>query len=348
MASHAKKGLLLLNLGTPDHYDPKSVGVYLKEFLNDPYVIDIPKLLRWILVNILIVPKRKKDSAQLYKKVWTQKGSPLLVHLKDLEQRIKESFAGEVEVQAAMRYGKPPIENAVKAFKENSVSEVLVIPLYPQYSLAATESSIKKTRSVFETVHPEAKLSFVHYFYHEPAYIQATAQVSQKYLEGFSWDKVLFSFHGLPERQVKKTDPTGAHCLVKKDCCNFIEKGQPNELCYRAQSYATARALAEKLGLKEEDYFVGFQSRLKGAPWIRPYSDEFYRELPKKGVKRLAVICPSFVADCLETLEEVQMRGKEEFLENGGEDLLLVPSLNSTPEWAKALSEIARTYQPKT
>lgn len=348
MALKTKKGLLLLNLGTPENFDPQAVGRYLKEFLNDPYVIDIPKVLRWILVNILIVPKRKRDSAKLYKKVWTERGSPLLVHLKDLEKRMGESLGEESEVRAAMRYGKPPIEDAVKAFKDNAVKEVLVVPLYPQYSLAATESSINKTRMIFEKLYPEARVTFVQYFYHEPAYIRATAEVSKKYLESFSWDKILFSFHGLPERQVKKTDPSRTHCLVKENCCETIRKGQANELCYRAQSYATARAIAEKLNLKKEEYFVGFQSRLKGAPWIRPFSDEFYRELPKKGVKRLAVICPSFVADCLETLEEVQMRGKEEFVENGGEDLLLIPSLNASPEWAQALTEIVRDYQPKT
>jgi len=343
-----KKGLLLLNLGTPENFDPKSVGVYLREFLNDPYVIDIPAALRWILVNILIVPKRKKDSALLYKKIWTERGSPLLFHLRDLEQKVANQLKGEVEVRAAMRYGKPNLKEAALWFKEKEVKEILVFPLYPQYSLAATESSVQKTRSLFSEFFPTAILSFVPYFYHEPAYVEATAEISRKYLEGFSWDKVLFSFHGLPERQVKKTDPSRAHCLVKKNCCDEIGEEKLNRLCYRAQSYATARSVAKKLGLQEEDYFVGFQSRLKGAPWIQPYTDEFYRELPKKGVKRLAVICPSFVADCLETLEEVQMRGKEEFLENGGEDLLLIPSLNSDLTWVNAISEISRNYQPRT
>jgi len=294
------------------------------------------------------VPKRKKDSAQLYKKVWTDRGSPLLFHLQDLEKALGEKLSPWVLVKSAMRYGNPSIQEAVSHFKKQGVSEVLVLPLYPQYSLAATESSIQKTKTLFASLYPEAKVSFIPYFYDQKAYIEATALVVQKHLKSFLWDKVLFSFHGLPERQVKKTDTTHSHCLKKANCCDSICRENGNLLCYRAQSYATARTIAQKLGLKNEDYFVGFQSRLKGAPWIRPYSDEFYRELPKQGVKKLAVVCPSFVADCLETLEEVQMRGQEEFQQHGGEELRLIPSLNSDPAWVKAIEQLALDHQPKT
>lgn len=341
-----KKGLLLINLGTPDSYEAHHVGPYLREFLMDPLVIDIPKVLRWFLVNVLIVPKRSRDSAKLYKKVWMKEGSPLLVHTMALAQKVREKLSGTHEVVAAMRYGQPAIKKAVLELKETGVEEVVIVPLYPQYSLAATESSIRKAKEVFDEVFPSAKTEVIRYFYHTEWYLNAVAEVSKKYLKDVSWDLVLFSFHGLPERQVMKTDLSKQHCLRTHHCCDQINEANQN--CYRAQSYATARALAKKLGLKDNQYEVGFQSRLKGAPWIRPFSDDFYRELPKRGIKRLAVVSPSFVADCLETLEEVQMRGKEEFVENGGEDLTLIPSLNSEEVWVDAICQMVKNYHPKT
>jgi len=344
MASTEKRGVLLVNLGTPDSPLPAQVGTYLREFLMDPLVIDIPQVFRWILVNLLIVPKRSRDSAKLYQKVWTEKGSPLLVHTLDLERKLKAQLSGEVKVVAAMRYGNPSIEKAVKEFKESGVNRILVLPLYPQYSLAATESSILKTRETFSALMPEACLEYIPYFYNSPNYLDAAARVTQEHLKNYHWDSLLFSFHGLPERQVKKTDCSKMHCLQKENCCDEIK--EENAFCYRAQSFATSKELANRLGVSSSQFFVGFQSRLKGAPWIRPFSDEFYRELPKKGFKRLAVVCPSFVADCLETLEEVQMRGKEEFLAHGGEDLKLIPSLNSEDVWVEALVNLVRTYQP--
>jgi len=339
-----RKGLLLINLGTPDSPEPKKVGNYLREFLMDPFVIDIPKLFRWILVNILIVPKRSHDSAKLYKKVWTAEGSPLLVHLKNLEQKLKFKLSQHYEVVGAMRYGSPSIQSAIKDLKQKGIHDIVVLPLYPQYSLAATESSIQKVKEVCQLEYPQANLRVIQHFYDLEEYLDANVEVIQKYLKNISWDLILFSFHGLPERQVKKTDPTEQYCLKAKNCCEQI--GEANQNCYRAQSYATARALAKKLGIRDEQYRVGFQSRLKGAPWIRPFSDEFYRELPKKGIKKLVVISPSFVADCLETLEEVQMRGREEFIEHGGVELTLIPSLNSEDAWVRGISQIVENYQP--
>lgn len=310
----------------------------------DPFVIDIPKVFRWILVNLLIVPKRSHDSSKLYQKVWTEEGSPLLVHLQNLEKKLKVKLSDRYEVVGAMRYGKPAIQKAIELLKGKGITDILVLPLYPQYSLAATESSIQKVRE--ETAHwfPEAQLRFIRDFYDQEDYLNASAEVIQKYLKNISWDLILFSFHGLPERQVKKTDPSQTHCLKVKNCCKKIVEANKN--CYRAQSYATARALAKKLGIGEQQYRVGFQSRLKGAPWIQPFSDEFYRELPKQGVKKLVVISPSFVADCLETLEEVQMRGKEEFVQHGGEELTLIPSLNSEEAWVNGLAQLIENYQP--
>ncbi|NDD05231.1 MAG: ferrochelatase, partial [Proteobacteria bacterium] len=273
-----KTGLLLVNLGTPESFEPKQVGTYLKEFLMDPLVIDIPTVFRWILVNLLIVPKRSYDSAQLYKKVWTSEGSPLLVHTLNLEKKVKIELGDRFEVIAAMRYGQPSIQKAIRSFKEKQITDILLLPLYPQYSLAATESSVQKVQELVQQEIPTAKLRVVSHFFSNEGYLNAVTEVTQRHLKEVSWDMVLFSFHGLPERQVKKTDPTGKQCVCSDTCCNFMTEANKN--CYRAQSYATARALGERLALTPDKYRVGFQSRLKGAPWIRPFSDEFYRNLP--------------------------------------------------------------------
>jgi ferrochelatase len=211
--------------------------------------------------------------------------------------------------------------------------------LYPQFSLAATESSIQKCIQVAKKKLPSKRLKFVESFYDFDPFVKAFAAIIQKSLKDFSHDHVLFSFHGLPERQIKKTDLTGTHCLNQKGCCEEIISANQN--CYRAQCFATARLIAQVLNIPQSQYTVCFQSRLGKTPWIQPFTDQFYRELPKKGVKRLAVVCPAFVADCLETLEEVQMRGRDEFILNGGEDLKLVPSLNSSEEWVKAIVKLA-------
>ena len=333
-------GILLVNLGTPENPDPKSVGKYLHEFLSDPDVIDIAAPLRWFLVNVLIVPRRSHASSELYKKIWTDKGSPLLVNLQALAPKVQTELGETFKVKFAMRYGKPSIASALAEFKSAGIFRIKAFPLYPQYSLAATASSIKKILKEARALDSRFDFSFVPAFYSSPEYLDAVAKVSAPYLKEWKHDKVLFSFHGLPERQVKKTDPTGKHCFADKSCCDSVTSA--NEDCYRAQSYATAREVAKRLAIAPENYVVGFQSRLGRTPWIQPFSDEYYRTLPKQGVKRLAVIVPSFVADCLETLEEVRLRGKEEFVRSGGEDLLLVPSLNSGDYWAKAAAAIVK------
>jgi ferrochelatase len=337
------KGLLLLNLGTPDAPTPEKVRDYLTQFLMDPYVVDIPWPLRWLLVHGIILRKRPALSAEAYRKVWTDRGSPLLFNHLDLVAKVRTLVeAREFVVAGGMRYGNPSIEAAVRELRDAGATETIVFPLYPQYSLAATESSVVETRRAAQAVAPGMKLSFVPAFFESPPFIEAFAQVARRALQGFRHDHVLFSFHGLPERQVRKTDrsPQGSsHCLADRSCCDRIVEA--NRDCYRAQCFATARALAARLGLAEKDYSVSFQSRLGRTPWIKPYTDVLYAEFPKQGIKRLAVLCPAFVADCLETLEEIRIRGKEQFVSLGGEDLLLVESLNSEPAWAKAVVEIA-------
>jgi protoporphyrin/coproporphyrin ferrochelatase len=337
-------GLVLINLGTPRSAEPSDVGKYLREFLMDPYVIDIPFPLRWLLVNGLIVPRRSHQSSALYKKIWTPEGSPLLTYTVSLARKVQAAMGDSYFVLPAMRYGMPSIASALQAFSEAGVSSVIGFPLYPQYSLAATESSVVEFHQQADRWLPGVKRVLVPAFYARKEYLEAAVEISRPHVKQF--DQVLFSFHGLPERQVKKTDPTGQHCLSKASCCENL--CEPNQNCYRVQCFETARALAQKLGLAPKDWQVGFQSRLGRTPWIQPYSDTIYEELPKKGVKKLVVLTPSFVADCLETLEEVQIRGQEAFAEAGGETLSLVPSLNDHPAWVNAVSEIAKAYQPNT
>lgn len=336
--------VLLINLGTPRSPAASDVGVYLKEFLMDPLVIDIPWVARAILVHCLIVPKRSHASGKLYETIWTDRGSPLLFHSEDLTSKMREKLKGE-RIELAMRYGSPSIRQALQRLKDAGVKRLLVVPLYPQYSLSATESSVDKVKKELEALHFAPELTFVPAFFNRAEYLDAVADVSRAGLNHFRWDKVLFSFHGLPERQVIKTDPSGSHCLKKSDCCE--RPVEANKMCYRFQCYQTAKELAKRLGIPESKYVVGFQSRLGRTPWIRPYSDELYASLAKEGVQRLAVLCPSFVADCLETLEEVSVRGQEQFKHAGGTELRLIPSLNSEPVWVDSLARMIRSYQPK-
>lgn len=327
----SKSGILLVNVGTPESPEPKDVGRYLREFLMDPRVIDIPAVWRWILVNVLVVPRRAKSSALLYKKVWTPQGSPLLLHTKRLAEKLDQVMGN---TRFAMRYGNPSIKSVVESFRKDGVTALTVVPLYPQYSSAATESSIQEVKKWAKGM----PLKFVPPFYAEAPFLNAVTRITEPYLNNKSYDAVLFSFHGLPERQIKKCDKSGTHCLKSEDCCDLPKELSPD--CYRRQSFDTAKALAQSLKLPAEKWFIGFQSRLGRTPWIQPFSDGWYRTLPAIGIKKLAVLCPSFVADCLETIEEVQIRGKEEFLQHGGEVLDLIPCVNSSDVWVHGLKQI--------
>lgn len=333
----SKKGILLLNLGTPDSPSIPDVRKYLREFLMDGYVIDINPIFRFLLVHGIILRTRPAKSSEAYKKIWTDRASPLLYFSQDLAKLIQEQFSDTV-VELAMRYGNPSIESTLTKFKKNNVTSILAVPLYPQYALASTESSIQQIKLVAEKICPDIKINFYPAFYENPSYIEALSAIGATKLKEFRADYFLMSFHGVPERHVKKTDLTKSHCLSSPNCCDKMTSANAN--CYRAQSYATARALAAKLNLPNEKWSVAFQSRLGVTPWISPYTDVVLKELAEKGVKRLAVYCPSFVADCLETLEEIRIRAREDFINFGGEDLMLVPSLNSEPEWVNALTEM--------
>jgi ferrochelatase len=345
--STGKVGVLLINLGTPDSPEPEAVGRYLKEFLNDPLVIDIPALLRWILVNILIVPRRKHASSHAYKKIWTDRGSPLAYYLQDLTTGLQSKVGASIVVESAMRYGNPSIQSALERLEKiPDLTQIVLLPLYPQYSLAATESSIQRVEQLLKN----SSLSglprrWIRDFFDHPGMVHAFAEITRAEIQAFQPDHLIFSFHGLPERHVKNTDASKNHCLMQGNCCAQITA--VNRSCYRAQSYATARLIAQELGLAEDGYSVAFQSRLGRTPWIRPYTDQLYEELPKAGKKRALVVSPSFVADCLETIEEIGLRGREQWIEAGGEDLKLAPSLNVHPLWIDALQQMLHPSHPE-
>jgi ferrochelatase len=329
-------GVILMNLGTPDRPDPASVGRYLREFLMDELVIDIPAPLRALLVHGLIVPRRKYASAALYQKIWTERGSPLLVHLEDLVQKVQSQLGASYVVRGAMRYGNPNLQTVTDELRARGIRRWIALPLYPNYSLAATESSFRALRAT----QGDAELRIIPEFYSKREFMDPLVQSIAKYWNSREYDFLLFSYHGLPERQVRKTETTAGHCLAQKNCCENFETHAPR--CYRAQSFWISREVARLLGIPRDRHATAFQSRLGRTPWIQPYSDTFYEEIPKKGVKRLLVACPSFVADCLETLEEVQIRGEEQFRESGGDKLTLVPCLNSDDAWAQGVSALIR------
>lgn len=335
-------GILLVNLGTPDSPSEIDIRKYLREFLMDPYVIDIPFLARWFLVHVLILPKRPKAIAESYKKIWSDLGSPLRYYSLDLEKKVSAKFAsiqgGAILVRMAMRYGNPSIQNVLNQMLKAGVDRLIVLPMYPQYSLAANESSIVEVKRAAKSLKPDLPIQVIEDFYDHPAFISAFAEVARSFLVDKKYDHLIFSFHGLPERHVHKTDPTGAHCLNKTDCCERM--GVENQKCYRAQCFASARLIASQMGLERSHYSISFQSRLGRTPWIKPYTDVLYDELAKKGVKRLAVVSPSFVADCLETVEEIAIRGREQFIKAGGEELFLVPSLNAEDVWVDAVHQM--------
>lgn len=333
-------GVLLVNLGTPDSTSVPDVRRYLREFLSDPRVIDINPLARWVLLNLVILPFRPSQSAEAYRKVWTDRGSPLLFHGQDLAERVAERLGPSYRVELAMRYGKPSIPDVIEELVSEGIERMIVLPLFPQYSSAATGSALDRVYEVCGAAWNVPSIDTVLNFYDHPAFIDSFATVARPHLEDFQPDFVLFSYHGLPERHVQKSDRTGQHCLRKDDCCSAIVPA--NRYCYRAQCFETTRRLVSALDLDEGTYQTSFQSRLGKTPWIQPYTDELLPDLVAKGVRRIAVMCPAFVADCLETTEEIGMRAKEDWQEAGGEDLLLVPSLNAEPVWADAVVQLVK------
>jgi ferrochelatase len=334
----ARTGLLLINLGTPDAPQTGPVRRYLRQFLSDPRVLDISPAGRWALLNLVILPFRPARSAEAYRKVWMPEGSPLLFHSLALRDRMRERLGDSWQVELGMRYGSPSIESALTTLAKSGAERIVVAALFPQYSSAANGSAIEETFRVASKLWNVPSLNVLPEFYDDRGFIEAFAQSGRAQVDTFKPDHVLFSFHGLPERQVKKSDEAGTHCLKTPSCCDSIVSA--NRHCYRAQSFATARLIAEELNLPASQWSVSFQSRLGRTPWIRPHTDVVLPELAKRGIRRVLVYSPAFVADCLETLEEIQIRAREQFRSEGGEDLQLVPSLNSSAPWVEALTSL--------
>ena len=336
----AMTGLLLCNLGTPDDPTPGAVRRYLRQFLADPRVLDINPVGRWALLNLIILPFRPAKSAAAYQKIWTQAGSPLLTHSQDLVGQVRARLGADWAVELGMRYQQPSIETALGNLRRAGADRIVVFPLYPQYSASSTGSSVEEVFRVAAKEWVTPSLSFVEPFYDDPGFIEAFAIRGREVVAAERPDHVLFSFHGLPERHMRKADATGMHCLQSEDCCARIVPA--NRHCYRAQCFATAHALAERLQLAPASFGISFQSRLGRTPWICPYTDIVLPELARQGKRRVVVFCPAFVADCLETLEEIGIRAQHDFKAAGGESLTLVPSLNATAPWADAVVRLVR------
>jgi ferrochelatase len=334
-------GVLLSNLGTPDAPRTREVRTYLREFLGDPYVLSMAAPLRWMLLNLVILPRRPRKSAEAYAKIWTEEGSPLLVNSLALTRGVQAELGEEIPVELGMRYGTPSLGEALDRLAERGAERLAVLPLYPQYATSSTATSINRVTELLGERWTREDVRFLEWFHEDPGFLEASVEVARPVLERSRPDHVLFSFHGLPENQLRPLDASGSHCLRREDCCATLE--QVNRRCYRAQSYATARDLVRGLALPEGSWSVAFQSRLGRTPWIRPYTDEVLVELAGKGVKRLVVLEPSFTADCLETLEEIGMRGASLWRESGGSELLLVPCVNSEPGWVDAVADRIRS-----
>lgn len=334
---NGKTGLLLMNTGSAAAPNAPETRRYLQQFLMDPRIIDIPTWKRWLIVNCFILPFRPKQTAKAYQAIWTDRGSPLIAFSQDFAIAIQEKLP-EYAVELGMAYGKPSIQDGIQALMAQDVERIILAPMFPQYASATTGAVLQNAYKFCGEGWNVPSVEVLPPFYADAGFLEAWVELAQEHLAAFKPDHILLSFHGLPVRQIKKSDPGGKHCLCSETCCDV--QVPENRYCYKRQCTETARALAEKLNLKDNEYSFTFQSRLGRDPWLEPATDKSIVELAKKGVKRLAILSPAFVADCLETLEELGMQGKEHFLEHGGEELLLVPSLNAHPKWVDAFVKI--------
>lgn len=335
-----KDGILLLNLGSPDSLAVADVRTYLDEFLMDERVIDVPAWFRTFLVRGIILNTRPKQSAEAYEKIWTDEGSPLIATCRCLRDRLEESTG--LSVFLGMRYRLPSTPDAVGQIKEAGIERLFIIPLYPHYSMSSYETAVVHAIDSMRKQDLDIPYEIMPPFYEDPGYIQALTQVASPFLDR-DYDHLLFSFHGIPERHLRKSDPSHAHCLSCDNCCDLDHPAHAT--CYRHQCLSTVRALVDQLEIPPDRYSVSFQSRLGKDPWLQPYTDRTLESLPQAGKKRLLVMCPAFTADCLETLEEINMSGRESFLEAGGESFDMIPCLNDHAAWVDYLTSTVRAWQ---
>jgi len=332
------KGVLLVNLGSPDSPSVPDVRRYLNEFLMDGRVLDVAWPIRRFIVSTILI-KRPAESAHAYQKVWMKEGSPLIVISKNVLKKVQARV--KLPIELAMRYQNPPIDSALRKLAGQVVDDLLLIPLFPHYAMSSFESAVERVKELAAKIAPTMRITVQPPFYNAPYFISALVAGAEEHLQK-GYDYLLFSYHGLPERQIKKSDPTSCHCLVKENCCEVASPAHAT--CYRAQCYQTTKAFAEKAGIPREKYSVSFQSRLGKDPWLKPYTDFEFERLAKQGVKKLLVICPAFVSDCLETTEEIGIRGRESFLQAGGKEFEQIPCLNEHPLWIDALVKMVEQF----
>ncbi|WP_339649038.1 ferrochelatase [uncultured Salegentibacter sp.] len=328
------KGVLLVNLGSPKSTDPKDVKEYLDEFLMDERVIDVPYWARVLLVRGIVLNTRPKKSAEAYQKIWWDEGSPLIVLSERLQYKMDKNTS--VPIALAMRYGEPSIKSGLQELYDKGVDEVLLFPLYPQFAMATTETILVLAEELRKEHFPEMQFTTMPPFYNHSDYIRVLAESISEKLKGKDFQHLLFSYHGVPERHIRKSDVTKSHCKIDGSCCQTPSAA--HQFCYRHQCFETTRLVAEYLELKENSYSVSFQSRLGFDPWLQPYTDRTIERFGKQGMKKLAIVTPAFISDCLETLEEIAMEGEEIFHEVGGEEFTVVPCLNDRDDWVNVLS----------
>ncbi|HEX3855918.1 MAG TPA: ferrochelatase [Verrucomicrobiae bacterium] len=328
------KGVLLVNLGSPDSTSISDVRRYLNEFLMDGRVIDSPWLVRRFIVGMILI-NRPKESAHAYEKIWTKEGSPLIVTSRNVQKKLQARLS--VPVGLAMRYQNPSIESAVQKLAAQKVDDLFLIPLFPHYAMSSYESAVERVLDVVAKFAPQIKVIVQQPYFDSPDYISALAASAADYLKK-DFDHLLFSFHGIPERHIKKSDPTGCHCLTAPNCCETPSPAHAT--CYRAQCFKTAALFVEKAGVPAGKWSVSFQSRLGKDPWLKPYTDHELPQLATEGKKRMLVICPAFVSDCLETIEEIGIRGCEQFMAGNGQEFTRIPCMNEHPAWIEALEKM--------
>lgn len=327
------KGVLLINLGSPEDLEISSIKKYLKEFLSDEYVLDLPKIIRQFLVNFIIVPFRSPKTKEAYESIWTENGSPLILNTKLISKKLEKKIKKPVET--SMRYQKPSIEAGLKNLINKGCDEIIAVPLYPHYAQSTSLTTELEVKRLINKINPEISLTISPPFYNNSNYINSLSDSINKHLPK-DFDYLLFSYHGIPERHVRKMDPTTSHCLKNIDCCE--QESESHKFCYRHQVKETSKLCAEKLNLDDDKWGISFQSRI-GPGWLQPFTDKVLEDLPNKNINKIAVVCPAFIADNLETLEEMNIRGKESFIDSGGQDFTFIPCINDNDLFIDFLEE---------
>ena len=331
------EGVLLINLGSPKELSKKSVRQYLRVFLSDDNVVDLPKFFQQFILRLFILPFRPKNTLEAYEKIWTKEGSPLIISTESIANKLTKKTGWNVEY--AMRYEEPSIEKALHKFKKNEINKIYVISLYPHNAMATTVTTELETRNVAMNVSNDFELIFTKPFFDNEEYINAMVNSIRPYVENKSYDKIIFSYHGIPKRQAKKTDETGEHCFSTSNCCEIENDGSKD--CYRSHTRIASDLTAKKLGLKDDQWEIAYQSRI-GPGWLTPFTDKRLAKLPEEGVDNIAILCPSFISDCLETLEEIDIRGRETFLKAGGKKMTYIPCLNDSEDTINLLENLVR------